>query len=203
MESSVVTTSSGSTGPLGHPRGIGFGILIYIITIGFYGWYWIYKTMEEIGGHVGEGLGGVLSLVIWILLAPVMAFVTPAEVGRMYAKDGQEPPVSGWTGLWLFPFGVPDRSGDRLVREDPGRAEPLLGREGRDRGLEGSTNTAGAPGRLDRPADEARAGDRVAPRTARSRAICPRAGPARSRPSAPRPGSRTADGRAVGRRRPR
>jgi cytochrome c-type biogenesis protein CcmH/NrfF len=21
----------------------------------------------------------------------------------MYRKDGKEPPVSGWTGLWLFP----------------------------------------------------------------------------------------------------
>ena len=21
----------------------------------------------------------------------------------MYKKDGREPPISGWTGLWLFP----------------------------------------------------------------------------------------------------
>ena len=62
--------------------------------------------VERINVHEGEGLGGVLSLVIWILLGAVMAFVTPSEVGRMYRRDGQEPPVSGWTGLWLFPFGV-------------------------------------------------------------------------------------------------
>jgi hypothetical protein len=36
----------------------------------------------------------------------VMAFVIPSEVGRMYEKDGQQPPVAGWTGLWLFPFGI-------------------------------------------------------------------------------------------------
>jgi cytochrome c-type biogenesis protein CcmH/NrfF len=24
----------------------------------------------------------------------------------MYQKDGQHPPVTGWTGLWLFPFGI-------------------------------------------------------------------------------------------------
>ena len=24
----------------------------------------------------------------------------------MYRKDGKESPVSGWTGLWLFPFGI-------------------------------------------------------------------------------------------------
>jgi len=106
MEASVVTTSSGNTGPLGRPRGIGFGILMYIITLHFYSWYWVYQTEEEMGKHTGEGIGGVLGLVIWILIQPVMAFVIPSEIGRMYRKDGQEPPVSGWTGLWLFPFGL-------------------------------------------------------------------------------------------------
>ena len=47
MEASVVPTTAGNTGPLGQPRGIGFGILLFIVTLGFYGWYWIYKTMEE------------------------------------------------------------------------------------------------------------------------------------------------------------
>ena len=99
-------TSASNTGPLGQPRGIGFAILLYIITIGFYGWYWIYQTMEEMKRHTGDGLGGVLSLVVWIVLSPVMAFVTPSEVGRMYRRDGREAPMSGWTGLWLFPFGI-------------------------------------------------------------------------------------------------
>jgi hypothetical protein len=56
--------------------------------------------------HTGEGLGGLLGLVIWILLGPVMAFVIPSEVGRMYTRAEQKPPVTGWTGLWLFPFGA-------------------------------------------------------------------------------------------------
>jgi hypothetical protein len=43
---------------------------------------------------------------IWIVVGPVMAFVIPSEVGKMYKKDGQQPPVTGWTGLWLFPFGI-------------------------------------------------------------------------------------------------
>ena len=101
-----MSTHSGNTGPLGQPRGVGFGILLFVITLGFYGWYWIYQTMEEMKRHTGDGLGGVLSLVIWILLSVVMAFVTPSEVGRMYEKDGRPAPVSGWTGLWLFPFGI-------------------------------------------------------------------------------------------------
>jgi hypothetical protein len=100
-----MTTSSGSTGPLGQPRGIGFGILMYIVTISLYGWYWAFKTQEEMRNRTGEGLGGVLGLVIWILLNPVSAFVIPSEAGKMYAKDGREPPLTGWTGLWLYPFG--------------------------------------------------------------------------------------------------
>ena len=98
--------SNGNTGPLGQPRGIGFGILLFIITLGLYGLYWVYKTAEEMKQHTGEGIGGVLALVIWIVVGAVMAFVIPSEIGNMYKKDGREPPVTGWTGLWLFPFGI-------------------------------------------------------------------------------------------------
>jgi hypothetical protein len=97
--------ASGNTGPLGHPRGIGFGILLFIVTLGFYSWYWVYKTQEETKQHTGDGLGGVLGLVVWIVIGAVSAFVIPSEIGRMYQKDGQHSPVTGWTGLWLFPFG--------------------------------------------------------------------------------------------------
>ncbi len=100
------TTTSGNTGPLGQPRGIGFGILIYLVTLGFYGWYWAYKTQEEMKRRTGDGLGGVLGLVIWILLTPVSAFVIPSEVGKMYAGDGRPAPMTGWTGLWLFPGAI-------------------------------------------------------------------------------------------------
>jgi hypothetical protein len=102
----VNATTTGNTGPLGQPRGVGFGILLFIVTFGFYGWYWVFKTQEEMKQRTGDGLGGVLGLVIWILLSPVSAFVIPSEVGKMYARDGTTPPVTGWTGLWLFPFGL-------------------------------------------------------------------------------------------------
>jgi drug/metabolite transporter superfamily protein YnfA len=101
-----MSTPSGNTGPLGKPRGVGFAILIFIITLGIYGLYWVYKTQEEMKQRTGDGLGGVLGLVVWILVGAVSAFVIPSEVGKMYAKDGREPPVTGWTGLWLFPFGI-------------------------------------------------------------------------------------------------
>jgi len=98
-----MSTPPSTSGPLGQPRGIGFGILIFIITLGIYGLYWVYKTQEEMKQHTGDGLGGVLGLVVWILISPVSAFVIPSEVGKMYQRDGRQPPVTGWTGLWLFP----------------------------------------------------------------------------------------------------
>src|SRR2546430_2479551 len=91
---------------LGRPRGIGFGILLFIVTFGFYGWYWAFKTQEETKEHTGQGLGGVLGLVVWILISAVSAFVIPSEVGKMYGQDGRAAPVTGWTGLWLFPGGI-------------------------------------------------------------------------------------------------
>jgi Domain of unknown function (DUF4234) len=100
----IATTAS--TGPLGKPRGVLFVLLISLITIGIYTIYWAYKTHEEMKQHTGDGLGGVLGLVVWILISPVSAFVIPSEIGRMYARAGRESPVSGWTGLWFFPFGV-------------------------------------------------------------------------------------------------
>jgi Domain of unknown function (DUF4234) len=102
----VSTTASGNTGPLGQPRGIGFGILMFIITLGIYSLYWVYKTQEEVKQHTGDGLGGVLGLVVWIIISAVSAFVIPSEIGKMYQRDGQQPPITGWTGLWLFPFGI-------------------------------------------------------------------------------------------------
>jgi hypothetical protein len=77
-----------------------------IITFGLYSLYWVYKTAEEMKEHTREGVGGVLGLVIWILLSAVMGFVIPSEIGSMYRKDGQDPPMSGWTGLWFFPGGI-------------------------------------------------------------------------------------------------
>jgi Domain of unknown function (DUF4234) len=98
--------SSATAGRAGQPRGIGFAILLFIVTIGFYGWYWAFKTHEEMAEETGEGVGGVLGLVIWILVAFISAFLIPSEVGKMYRKAGLEPPITGWTGLWLIPGGI-------------------------------------------------------------------------------------------------
>jgi hypothetical protein len=97
-----MSTQAAPSGPLGKPRGIGFGILIFIITFGIYSLYWVFKTQDEVKEHSGIGVGGVLGLVIWIVVSPVSWFLIPSEVGKMYKADGREAPFSGWTGLWLL-----------------------------------------------------------------------------------------------------
>lgn len=92
-------------GPLGQPRGILFAILMFIITLGFYSWYWAFKTFEEMKLHTANGVGGVIGLLIQILFSPINLFLAPSEVGKMYQADGQEAPISGWAGLWnLIPI---------------------------------------------------------------------------------------------------
>ena len=99
--------TSDTHGPVGKQRGIVFVLLIGLITLSIYWIYWVYKTQQEIKDYSGEGLGGVLGLVIWILISPVSAFVIPSEIGtNLFARAGRERPVTGWTGLWLFPFGI-------------------------------------------------------------------------------------------------
>lgn len=92
--------------PIGETRSIGLAIIWFILTSGAYGIYWTGNTMEEIRRYAGGGLGGVASVIIFVVLWPVgpliMAFVTPAEVGSMFARDGYERPVSGMTGFWTF-----------------------------------------------------------------------------------------------------
>jgi hypothetical protein len=97
-----VEAQPATSGPLGQPRGIGFGILLFIVTIGFYGLYWVFKTQEEVKNHSHQGVGGVIGLVIHILIAPVTWFLIPSEVGKMYKLDGREAPFTGWTGLWFL-----------------------------------------------------------------------------------------------------
>jgi uncharacterized protein DUF4234 len=95
-------TPASNTGPLGQPRGIGFAIVLTIVTIGIYSLYWVFKTQEEVKNHSGQGVGGVLGLVIYIVVSPVTWFLVPSEVGKMYVQDGRTAPFTGWTGLWLL-----------------------------------------------------------------------------------------------------
>jgi hypothetical protein len=91
-----------ATGPIGRTRSTGLCILLFIVTLGIYGLFWYYNTHEEMKRHTGEGIGGLLALVIGFFVSIVMAFLSPYEVGRLYERRSQRPPVSALTGLWIL-----------------------------------------------------------------------------------------------------
>jgi Domain of unknown function (DUF4234) len=99
---SEVAAAVPAAGAVGKPRGPWFVALIGLLTLGIYWIYWYYKTGDEMQTYSGEGLGGVLWLVIGLVAGIVMWFVAPSEVGKLYKREGQEPPVTGVTGFWMF-----------------------------------------------------------------------------------------------------
>ena len=102
IESSTQASTS-ARGPVGETRSVGLSILWFILTIGIYGIYWVYKTQEEVKRYSGNGVGGVLGIVIYILISPVTFFIVPSEVRYMYEDlDGGQSPVRGVTGLWFL-----------------------------------------------------------------------------------------------------
>ena len=89
----------------GKIRGPWVVIGLSIITLGIYALYWQYATFKEMKAYSGKGIGGGLGLLFAILLGIINVFMMPAEVGDLYAAEGQAPPVSGMTGFWiLLPF---------------------------------------------------------------------------------------------------
>jgi Domain of unknown function (DUF4234) len=95
----------GGARPLGKPRGWVVVLLLTLVTLGIYGLVWQYKTFQEMQDYSGDGIGGVVGLILAIFLGFVNWFLMPAEVGNLYAGEGQEKPVSGITGLWnLLPL---------------------------------------------------------------------------------------------------
>jgi hypothetical protein len=90
-------------GPVGNTRSIGLSILWAVLTLGIYTFIWTYKTQEEIKRYSGNGVGGVIGLVIFILISPVTYFLVPSETRYMYEDlDGQKSPVRGIYGLWFL-----------------------------------------------------------------------------------------------------
>jgi uncharacterized protein DUF4234 len=90
-------------GPLGKIRSTGVSILLFIITLGIYGYVWWFNVHAEMKRHRGEGIGGGLAVVIGIIVSPVAAFLTCNEVEKLYTSRGQQPEVRTTTGLWYFP----------------------------------------------------------------------------------------------------
>ena len=103
MDTDLALGSGPARGGLGNARSIGLSILWAILTLGIYTFVWTFRTHDEIKRWSGNGVGGVVGLVIYILISPVTWFVIPSEIRYMYEDlDGGESPVRGLTGLWML-----------------------------------------------------------------------------------------------------
>jgi Domain of unknown function (DUF4234) len=90
----------GGKGPLGEPRNPSTEGLLSLVTCGLYAYYWIYMRGEELKNHNGEGLGGLVLLLLTLVI--VGPFMLAAEVQKMYEADGKQSPVQVLTALWLL-----------------------------------------------------------------------------------------------------
>ncbi|MFO7591262.1 MAG: hypothetical protein R6X23_10245, partial [Acidimicrobiia bacterium] len=56
----------------------------------------------EMKEYSGQGVGGVVGLLLSIFCGIVTVFLMPAEVGNLYEREGREKPISGLTGFWVL-----------------------------------------------------------------------------------------------------
>ena len=81
MSEAAATPAAPAAAALGQQRGPWFVALIGLLTLGIYWIYWYYKTGEELKQYSGEGLGGVIWLVIGLVIGIVMSFVARPRSG--------------------------------------------------------------------------------------------------------------------------
>lgn len=97
---------SGEVRPLGQPRDPFVVLLLQIVTLGLYGVFFYYNSLNELHRWRGKGISGgayvllsVFTLGAFMLLTPIFF---PAHVGDAYAEDNKPRPVSGATALWFL-----------------------------------------------------------------------------------------------------
>ena len=90
-------------GPVGEVRGTALQLLLFVVTFGIWCFFYVFQTHDEMKRHSGEGLGGVLALLVAVFAYFVSPFLLSHEVGGLYERRGQRKPVSALTGLWVFP----------------------------------------------------------------------------------------------------
>jgi hypothetical protein len=91
------------TGPIGRIRPTGLTILLFFVTLGIWGFVYFYQVHDEMKRHSGEGIGGLIALLISLFFGVVSPFLLSHEVGSLYTRAGRRPPVTALTGLWYFP----------------------------------------------------------------------------------------------------
>ncbi len=63
-------------------------VLLSIVTLGIYTLFWYYRVFEDLKLRTGNGVGGVVGLLLGLCISIVNVFLLPAEIGNMYAQEG-------------------------------------------------------------------------------------------------------------------
>ena len=90
-------------GTVGEVRGTGLQMLLFLVTVGIWGYVYYFQVHDEMKRHAGTGIGGVLALILNVFVGVVSPFLLSHEVGGLYERRGRRKPVSALTGLWFFP----------------------------------------------------------------------------------------------------
>jgi len=80
----------------------GLVVLLTIVTFGVCAAIWTYRTKEDLKRYNGDGLGGVLGVVIYLVLSPVVMFTIPTEMAKASEADGRQSPETALLGLWFL-----------------------------------------------------------------------------------------------------
>ncbi|TFV87465.1 DUF4234 domain-containing protein [Blastococcus sp. CT_GayMR16] len=94
---------SSGRGPVGQVRGTALQILLFVVTFGIWAFVYLFQSHDEMKRHTGDGIGGVMALVVSLFAYMASPYLLSHEVGGLYQRRGQRQPVSALTGLWFFP----------------------------------------------------------------------------------------------------
>jgi hypothetical protein len=90
-------------GIVGRRTSPGKQILLTIVTLGIWAIVWVYRQHEDIKQYSGDGVGGWLGVVIYVVIAPVTPFLLANEVQtKLYERAGERSPVETIIGLWIL-----------------------------------------------------------------------------------------------------
>jgi hypothetical protein len=95
-------TAPARLGTVGQPRSALVTILLTFVTCGIWHLFWTYWVFDENQKYSGQGVGGLVGLLIGLFCGIVNVFLLPNEVEKLYANDGRTSPVSAITGLWIL-----------------------------------------------------------------------------------------------------